>query len=96
MLIAELKARQDATDDAIEKLDYRVTKHDQIIADLREACAKVATKDDIASLRKDIGEKFDRQLTDAQNSVPAKIAAIVSVGMFLIALVGLAINLRHG
>lgn len=96
MLIAELKARQDATDEVIEKLDQRVTRHDEIIADLREACAKVATKDDIALLRKDIGEKFDQRLTDAHNSVPSKIALIFTAGMFLIALVGLAINLRHG
>ena len=48
--IAELRARQDATDDAIEKLDSRVTRHDETLASLREAVAKVATKDDISDL----------------------------------------------
>lgn len=57
MAIDELKRRADATDVAIVKLDERVTRHDEIIAVL---CESLATKEDIASLRADLRERFDR------------------------------------
>lgn len=57
MAIAELKKRADATDMAIERLDGRVTKHDEIIAAL---CESLATKEDIAALRGDLRERLDR------------------------------------
>lgn len=57
MAIAELKKRADATDSAIERLDERVTKHDEIIAAL---CESLATKEDIAALRGDLRERLDR------------------------------------
>lgn len=76
MIIFELRARADATDDAIEKLDARVTRHDEIIASLREAVAKVATKDDVAGLREDINKTHARQMSDAINAIPGKWAAI--------------------
>lgn len=57
MAIAELKKRADATDNAIERLDERVTKHDEIIAAL---CESLATKEDIAELRSDLRERLDR------------------------------------
>ena len=95
MLIAELRARQDATDDAIEKLDVRVTRHDEIIADLREAVAKVATKDDVAALRADITTTFYQQLRDANSSIPGKIGVLLTGGSLLIMLITLYLN-RHG
>lgn len=76
MAIAELRARQDATDDAIEKLDARMTRQDEIIAGLREAVAKVATKEDVAALRDDINIAHTRQMSDAINAIPGKWAAI--------------------
>jgi hypothetical protein len=96
--IAKLQARVAGHDDAIEKLDERVSRHDEIIATLREGFGNVATKRDIADLRSDIGNKFDRQLGDAQNSIPGKVAAIFAGGMFLIALVTLVVSLvpHHG
>lgn len=58
MAITELKKRADATDDAIARLDERVTKHDEIIAVL---CDSLATKDDIASLHSAIRERHGRE-----------------------------------
>lgn len=74
--IAELRARADATDDAIEKLDERVTRHDEIIAGLREAVAKVATKEDVSALRDDINKSHAQQMSDAINAIPGKWAAV--------------------
>lgn len=76
MMIAELRARADATDDAIEKLDARVTRHDEIIASLREAVAKVATKEDVAGLRDDINKTHSKQMSEALHAIPGKWAAI--------------------
>ena len=95
MAIAELRARQDAADDAIEKLDARVTRHDEIIASLREAVAKVATKDDIADLRKDINESYATQMRDAHNSIPAKIGLLIAAAGVLVPIIALFIS-HHG
>lgn len=94
MLIAELRARADATDDAIEKLDSRVTRHDEIIATLREAVAKVATKDDIVLLRADISKTYAEQMRDAHNSIPTKIGLLLTAGSVLVAVI--ALFLHHG
>lgn len=93
--IAELRARQDATDDAIEKLDSRVTRHDEIIASLREAVAKVATKDDISELRKDINESYATQMRDAHNSIPAKIGLLIAAAGVIVPVIALFVA-RHG
>lgn len=95
MVIAELRARQDATDDAIEKLDARVTRHDEIIGSLREAVAKVATKDDIAELRKDINDTYATQMRDAHNSIPAKIGLLIAAAGVVVPIIALFIS-HHG
>lgn len=71
-------------------------KLDEQVAILRETMASVATKDDIMALRKDVASQFNQNLRDAHNSVPAKMTMLFGGAMFLIALVGLVINLRHG
>lgn len=93
--IAELRARQEATNEAVEKLETRVTKHDEIIASLREAVAKVATKDDITELRKDINESYAIQMRDAHNSIPAKIGLIIAAAGVLVPIIALFVS-RHG
>ncbi|MEM5294254.1 hypothetical protein VSR82_07910 [Burkholderia sp. JPY481] len=95
MLIAELRARQDAADGAIEKLDARVTRHDEIIGELREAVAKVATKDDVAALRKDINETFYQQLKEAHSSIPAKIGLLIAAAALIAPIVALFVS-HHG
>ncbi|AOI76049.1 hypothetical protein WS54_07045 [Burkholderia sp. NRF60-BP8] len=93
--IAELRARQDATEDAIEKLDSRVTRHDEIIASLREAVAKVATKDDISELRKDINDTYATQMRDAHNSIPAKIGLLIAAAGVIVPIIAMLVA-RHG
>lgn len=93
--IAELRARQDAADGAIERLDERVTRHDEIISSLREAVAKVATKDDISALRQDVTNTFYQQLRDANSSVPGKIGVLLTGGSLVIMLVSLYLK-SHG
>ncbi|WP_157639439.1 hypothetical protein [Burkholderia ubonensis] len=95
MAIAELRARQDATDDAVERLDARVTRHDEIIAGLREAVAKVATKDDIAELRKDINDTYATQMRDAHNSIPTKIGLLIAAAGLVVPIIALIVTVTH-
>lgn len=94
MAIAELRARQDATDDAIQKLDERVTRHDEIIGSLREAVAKVATKDDVTALRDDINKTHSKQMADAINAIPGKWAAVFAGILALAEIIKLFVH--HG
>lgn len=93
--IAELRARQEATDNAIERLDERVTRHDEIISSLREAVAKVATKDDITELRKDINETYATQMRDAHNSIPTKIGLVIAAAGAVVPIIAMFIS-HHG
>lgn len=95
MAIAELRVRADATDDAIERLDVRVTRHDEIISSLRETVAKVATKDDITELRKDISDTYASQLRDAHNSIPTKIGLLIAGAGLIVPVIALFLS-RHG
>lgn len=93
--IAELRIKIDAHSEDIARHDRHLAKLDETVTILRENFARVATKDDIMELRGDIAEKFDRRLADAHNSIPAKFATVLAGGMFLIALITLAITLAH-
>ena len=93
--IAELKAKIGAQEDAIARHDLHLFKLDEIVSSLRETVARVATKDDIVDLRKDIGQKFDRQLTDAQNAIPGKYAALFAGLGVVIAAIELFVHI-HG
>lgn len=94
--IAELRMRIDGHDEALERHERHMVKLDETVTVLRETIGRVATKEDISDLRKDIGEKFDKQLSDAHNSVPIKLTLITSGAMFLLALIGLVVDLmRH-
>ena len=95
MLIAEIRARVDGHGEAIEKLDARVTRHDEIIAGLREAIAKVATKDDIAELRKDISQTYADQMRDAHNSIPTKIGLLIGAAGLIVPIIALFLA-HHG
>jgi hypothetical protein len=97
MAIAELRARIGNHDDILERHERHLAKLDETVVMLREGLMTVARKDDISDLRRDINEKFDKRLTDAHNSIPAKFAAVCAAGMFLLAAVTLALNIvRHG
>ncbi|RKP56353.1 hypothetical protein [Pararobbsia silviterrae] len=95
LAIAEIKAAIRAHDESIERHDQHIAKLDETVATLREAYGRVATKDDILELRTHIGEKFDKQLTDAQNAVPGKYAAIFTGGAVVIAVIELFLRV-HG
>jgi chromosome segregation ATPase len=94
--IAELRARIDGHDETLTRHERHMGKLDEAIGILREASGRVATKDDIAGLQKDFSEKFDQRLSEAQSSIPGKIAVLFGGGMFFIALVGLIVDMMHG
>lgn len=96
MIIAELKTRADATDEAIAKLDQRVTRHDEIIGALREAVANVATKEDVAALRDDINKTFYQQLKEAHNSIPGKVGLLIALGSLIVTIIALFAPHLHG
>lgn len=87
--IAEIKGRLDGHDGDIARLDDAVKRHDELISGLREAIGRVATKDDILDLRKDISQTHAKQMSDAQASIPGKFAALFGGGSMLIALAAL-------
>lgn len=95
MAIAELRERVNGHNDAIEKLETRVTRHDEIIGELREAVAKVATKDDVAALRKDISETFYSNLKEAHSSIPGRIGLLIAAGSLVVTVVALFVS-HHG
>lgn len=95
--IAALEARMDGNEKRLTGTERAIEKLNESVAMLREAVAKVATKDDIIKLAEKIDEKFDRQLRDARNSIPGKVAAVTGGAMFLLTLVTVVVNvLRHG
>lgn len=94
--IVELRERVRAHDEDIARHDQHLAKLDETVAELRTAIATVATKDDILRLSQNIDGKFNGLLKDAQRSIPERVALLFAGGMFLIALVGLVVNLTHG
>jgi hypothetical protein len=92
--IVELRERVRAHDEDIARHDQHLAKLDETVSELRMAIATVATKDDILSLSRNIDEKFNRQLSDAHNSIPAKIGLWLTGGAVLVSVI--ALFLRHG
>lgn len=63
---------------------------------LRETMGRVATRDDIADLRKDVSDRFDARARDAHNSIPVKLAAWFGGVMALLGLIEFALGHWHG
>jgi phage shock protein A len=93
--IVELRERVRAHDEDIARHDQHLAKLDETVAELRTAIAIVATKDDILHLSRNIDEKFNKQLTDAHNSIPGKIGLFLTGGSVLIAVITLFLA-HHG
>lgn len=88
--IAVLEKRANGVDAMLQKHDDHLVKLDGAVSSIREILANVATKDDIYALSNNINQAWTQQMTQAHNSVPAKIAAGSGVLMFLLALIGFA------
>lgn len=93
--IAALEARMDNSELRHSKIEDMQERMGEAITMLREAVAKVATKDDIVELTKQVNDKFGQQLTQAHNSVPVKLSIAISAIMALIALLGLILPHVH-
>lgn len=93
--LAEQKLRINTHDVQLAQHDRRFGKIDDLLGDIRESCARMATKEDIAKLKDDFSEKFEKRLAEAHDSIPAKAGAVFAAGMFIIALVGLVVNFAH-
>lgn len=95
--IAVLRQRADQVDKLLAQDREHLLKLDESMASLRESMGRVATKDDILDLRRDISSSYTRQLVAANESIPARFAAWTGVAMFILALIGLTIKLvPHG
>jgi chromosome segregation ATPase len=92
--IAELRARIEGHDESIDRHEVNISKLNETVGVLREAVAKVATKDDILGLSRNIDEKYNTQLRDAHNSIPTKIGLWLTAGSVLVAVI--ALFLHHG
>jgi predicted nucleic acid-binding Zn-ribbon protein len=94
--IAEVRARVDGHDDDIARQERHISKLDEQIVILRETVGRVATKDDIADLRKDVSDRFDKRAEDAHNSIPTKLAAWFGGTMVILTLLEFALGHWHG
>lgn len=95
--IAAINARLEGHSAMLARHDAHLIKLDETIASMREAMGRVATKDDIVDLRKDINTMFTTQMTNAHNSVPTKVAVAISGFMGLLTLLSFALKyLPHG
>jgi predicted nucleic acid-binding Zn-ribbon protein len=94
--IAEVRARVDAHDEDIARHERHISKLDDAIGILRETMGRVATKEDIGDLRRDVSDRFDQRARDAHNSIPTKLAAWFGGLMALIAFVDFALGHWHG
>lgn len=90
--LREHDTRLESHDDEIRRHDSMIASLNESMAVFKEVLANMATKADILGLRNDISEQFNANLKDAHNSVPVRITLAVTVGMFLIALVGFVVN----
>jgi hypothetical protein len=93
--IAELRARLNGHDEDIARHELMIGKLNETVTVMREAIAKVATKDDVMRLSDNIDEKFNKQLSDAHNSIPAKIGILLSAGSVLVMVIGLILSVVH-
>jgi ParB-like chromosome segregation protein Spo0J len=93
--IAELRARLNGHDEDIARHEFMIGKLNETMAVMREAVAKVATKDDVMSLSRNIDEKFNKQLSDAHNSIPGKIGLWLTGGSLVMMGIGLLMTLVH-
>jgi predicted nucleic acid-binding Zn-ribbon protein len=93
--IAEVRARVDGHDEDIARHERHIAKLDEAVILLREGMARVATKDDISGLRRDLDERHATQLTQAQNSIPGKIGILLTGGSLVVMLITLFLN-HHG
>lgn len=97
--IAALRARVAGHGEVLERHETMLGKLNETVVVLREAVAKVATKDDILRLSQNIDNKFSTQMAQAQASIPAKIGVVLTGGSVVIALVALVASLAshyHG
>lgn len=94
--IAEVRARVDGHDEDIARHERHFSKLDETIGILRETMGRVATRDDIADLRKDVSDRFDARARDAHNSIPVKLAAWFGGIMALLGVVEFALGHWHG
>lgn len=93
--IAEIRARLNNHDEDIARHELMIGKLNETVAVIREAVAKVATKDDVMSLSRNIDEKFNNQLAAANNSIPAKLGLWLTGGSVLVMVIGLLVSIIH-
>lgn len=94
--IAELRARLNSHDEDIARHENMINKLNETVAVIREAVAKVATKDDVLALSRNIDDKFNKQLADAHNSIPAKIGLWITGGSVLLtAIIAVLSAVKH-
>lgn len=95
--IAAIHARLDGHSTMLARHDAHLMKLDETIASMREAMGRVATKDDIVDLRKDINGMFVTQMNNAHNSMPTRVAVMISGFMAVLAALSFALKyLPHG
>lgn len=82
-----------------DRHESQLARLDDAVADLRVSMERVATRDDVDALRRDVTQTFAQAARDAQNSTPAKVTAWFTGAMLIVSvvaiLVTLAVHISH-
>lgn len=90
--IAALEGRIAAHDDMLERHDAHLQKLDETVGNIRQILGGLATKGDILALSNKISDFNEKQLIQAQESIPGKWAAYGAMGLFLLSVLQFAVD----
>lgn len=83
-----LRVRVDGIEETTKRHEKEISKLDEAVTGLRESMARVearvATREDIESLRRDVTNTFAASARDAQNSIPVKVSAWFTVALVVV------------
>jgi uncharacterized coiled-coil protein SlyX len=93
--IAKLEAHVADHDGRLDRHDRHLFKLDESIGMLRENFGRVATKDDILNLSRNIDDKYTTHMRDAQNSLPGRMGIVLAAGTLICTIITVVIALTH-
>jgi len=91
--IAVLSTHVQELRDVTSRHEAKIERLDEAVAALRETMARVATRDDVDALRRDVTNVFAQNARDAQNSIPVKVTAWFTGAMVLVSALALFFSL---
>lgn len=94
--LQSLSSRVETVEEASRRHEAQLSKLDDAVAGLRETMGRVATRDDVDALRRDVTGAFVEGARHAQDAIPAKVMAWFTGALVVISVAALVLNLLHG